>query len=195
MLEIVVETENGERHVRVSAEELAGLVRRIGGEGDRFLVCHRIPDLPDVFAQVWHEAGGDYTLEYRDGSAARHFQVVVDGVVVDGAEAVIEAMTSWARQGSAGSSGLSWSLLDMGLGREVPPLDLSEGEREQLEQRVRQMLVGGYAGRAELAELTEEYLVTADHAARVARAGAGAGRPDVAGARRGAGRVEGRDRS
>lgn len=56
MLEIVVKTESGERHVRVSAEELAGLVRRIGGDGDRFLVIHRIPDVPDVFAQVWHEA-------------------------------------------------------------------------------------------------------------------------------------------
>ncbi|MFD5511418.1 DUF6891 domain-containing protein [Streptomyces sp. NPDC127051] len=77
MLEVVVKTENGERHVRVSAEGLAGLVRRIGGEGDRFLVVHRIPDLPDVFAQVWHEAGGGYTLEHRDGAADRHFQVRV----------------------------------------------------------------------------------------------------------------------
>lgn len=33
MLEIVVKTENGERHVRVSTEEPAALARRIGGEG------------------------------------------------------------------------------------------------------------------------------------------------------------------
>ncbi|MYX44511.1 hypothetical protein GTW59_26130, partial [Streptomyces sp. SID89] len=71
MLEIVVKTENGERHVRVSADRLAGLVRRIGGDDDRFLVVQRIPDLPDVFVQVWHETGGDYTLEHRDGSADR----------------------------------------------------------------------------------------------------------------------------
>ncbi|WP_346130702.1 hypothetical protein [Lentzea roselyniae] len=32
----------------MSIEELAALVRRIGGEGDRFLVVQRIPDLPDV---------------------------------------------------------------------------------------------------------------------------------------------------
>ncbi|MFD8418774.1 DUF6891 domain-containing protein [Streptomyces sp. NPDC059466] len=157
MLEIVVRTENGERHVRVSAGELAGLVRRIGGEGDRFLVAHRIPDLPDVFAQVWHEAGGDYTLEHRDGVAARHFQVRVDG-----AEAVVEAMTGWARQGSGWSAGPDWSLLDMGPTPEVPSLDLDEGEREELEKRVREVLVGGYADRAELAELAEEYLVTAE---------------------------------
>ncbi|MFB8061768.1 hypothetical protein ACFC6U_37145, partial [Kitasatospora purpeofusca] len=56
--EIVVKTENWERHVRVSAENLADLVRRIGADGDRFLVVQRVPDLPDVFTQVWHESGG-----------------------------------------------------------------------------------------------------------------------------------------
>ncbi|MFE7932200.1 DUF6891 domain-containing protein [Streptomyces sp. NPDC057456] len=157
MLEIVVRTENGERHVRVSAEELAGLVRRIGGDGDRFLVVHRIPDLPDVFTQVWHEAGGDYTLEHRDGAADRHFQVMIDG-----SEAVIAEMTGWARQGAGRSTDLAWSLLDMGPLREVPPLDLDEGEREELEKRLREVLAGGYTDRAELAELAEEYLVTAD---------------------------------
>jgi hypothetical protein len=155
MLEIVVKTENWERHVHVSAEELAGLVRRIGGDGDRFLVVQRIPDLPDVFAQVWHKAGGDYTLEYRDGAADRHFQAMVDGP-----EVVIAAITGWARQEAGWDSGLVWSLLDLGPAREVPPLDLGENEREELEKRVREVLVGGYASRAELAELAEEYLVT-----------------------------------
>ncbi|WP_282692593.1 hypothetical protein [Streptomyces sp. CC208A] len=158
MLEIVVKTENGERHVRVSAGELAGLVRRIGDEGDRFLVVQRIPDLPDVFAQVWHKTGGDYTLEYRDGAAGRHFQAMADGP-----EAVVEAMTGWARQEAGWDSGLLWTLLDMGPAREVPPLDLDDDEREELEERVREVLVGGYASRAELAELAEECLVTQDH--------------------------------
>lgn len=157
MLEIVVKTENWERHVRVSAEELAGLVRRIGGDGDRFLVVQRIPDLPDVFAQVWHEAGGDYTLEHRDGAADRQFQAMVDGP-----EGVTAAITGWARQEAGWDGGLAWSLLDMGPAREVPPLDLGEDEREELEKRVREVLVGGYASRAELAELAEEYLVTND---------------------------------
>ncbi|WP_331769814.1 hypothetical protein OG948_39495 (plasmid) [Embleya sp. NBC_00888] len=157
MLEIVVQTENGERHVRVSAEDLAELVRRIGGDGDRFLVVQRVPDLPDVFAQVWHEAGGDYTLEHRDGAADRHFQVTVGSP-----EAVIAAMTGWARQESGWGAGLAWSVLAMGPSREVPPLDLDEAEYELLEKRVREVLVGGYASRAELAELAEEYLVTED---------------------------------
>ncbi|MET9881193.1 hypothetical protein ABZZ36_42460 [Actinacidiphila glaucinigra] len=157
MLEIVVKTENRERHVRVPAEELARLVRRIGGEGDRFLVIQRIPDLPDVFAQVWHQAGGDYTLEYRDGAADRHFEAMTGGP-----EAVIAAITGWARQENGWDGGLVWSLLDMGPAREAPPLDLDEDERVELTKCVRAVLVGGYATRAELAELAEEYLVTED---------------------------------
>ncbi|MET7301776.1 hypothetical protein [Embleya sp. NPDC005575] len=155
MLEIVVNTENRERHVRASAEDLAELVRRIGGDGERFLVVQRIPDLPDVFAQVWHEAGGHYTLEHRDGAADRHFRVMVDAP-----ETVIAAMIGWARREFGWDAGLAWSLVDMGPARAVPPLDLDEGEFEMLEKRVREVLVGGYASRTELAELAEDYLVT-----------------------------------
>ncbi|MFE5732785.1 DUF6891 domain-containing protein [Streptomyces sp. NPDC056528] len=157
MLDIVVKTENGERHVRVSAEELTGLVRRVGGDEDRFLVVQRIPDLPDVFAQVWHETGGDYTLEYRDGAADRHFQVMLDGP-----GDVAAALTGWAREEAGWDDGLSWSPLDMGPARAVPPLDLGEDEREELERRVREVLAGGYASRDRLAELAEGYLVTED---------------------------------
>lgn len=160
MLEIVVQTENRERHVRVSAEGLEGLVRRIGGGGDRFLVLQRIPDLPDVFAQVWHEAGdagGDYTLEYRDGGADRHFQAVVDGP-----EAAVAALTAWAREEAGRDGRPAWSPLDLGPARPVPPLDLGDEERASLEQRVREVLAGGFASRAELAEVAEEYLVTRD---------------------------------
>lgn len=152
-----MKTENWERHVRVSAEELAGLVRRIGGEADRFLVIERVPDRPDVFAQIWHEAGGGYTLEHRDGAADRHFQASVDDP-----GKVVEAVVGWARQESGWASGLAWSRLDLGPVPEVPPLDLGEGEREELERRVREVLAGGYASRADLAEVAEEYLVTED---------------------------------
>jgi hypothetical protein len=157
MLEITVMTERGERLVRVSAEELAGLVRRIGGEGDRFLVIQRVPDLPDVFAQVWHEAGGGYSVEHRDGAADRHFETTADGP-----EAVLAALTGWARREAGWDSGLTWSPLNLPPAREVPPLELDDKEREELESRVREVLTGGYSSRAELAELAEEYLVTED---------------------------------
>ncbi|MFF2527021.1 DUF6891 domain-containing protein [Streptomyces liangshanensis] len=163
MLEIVVETDRRERFVRLPAEDLAGLVRRIGGEGDRFLVLHRIPDLPDVFAQVWHQSGGDYTVEYRDGAADRHFQVMLDDP-----DAVIVTLTSWATltgwddRASGGASDPGWTTLDMGPAPEIPPLGLDARERGELETRLREVLAGGYTTRAELAEIAEEYLVTAD---------------------------------
>ncbi|EYT78748.1 hypothetical protein CF54_35270 [Streptomyces sp. Tu 6176] len=157
MFEIVVKTENQERHLRVSAEELTALVRRIGGDGDRFLVVQRIPDLPDVFVQVWHEAGGDYTLEHRDGAADRHFQALTGRP-----EAVSAALAGWARRQTGWDAGLEWRLLDMGPARDVPPLALGADERAELERRVREVLVGGYASREELAEVAEEYLVTED---------------------------------
>ncbi|MFG2292267.1 DUF6891 domain-containing protein [Streptomyces sp. NPDC048603] len=158
MLEIVVMTEKQERYVRVSAGELAGLVRRIGGEGDRFLVVQRVPDLPDVFIQVWHQTGGDYTLEHRDGAAGRQFQAVLGAP-----EAVIEAMGGWARQEPGWDAGHSWARPATVPVREVPPLELDEEEREELEEHVRQVLTGGYASRAELAEIAEDYLVSGDH--------------------------------
>lgn len=157
MLEIVVRTETGERHVRVSVEELAGLVERIGGDGDRFLVIQRVPDLPDVFAQVWHAAGGDYSVEHRDGSADRHFETTAEQP-----GAVIAALTGWARREAGWDSGLAWSPLGLPPAREVPPLDLGDKEHEELETRVREALAGGYCSRAQLAELAEDYLVTED---------------------------------
>ncbi|MEU9100150.1 hypothetical protein [Streptomyces sp. NPDC048361] len=157
MLAIAVDTEKGRRHSRVTAEALAGLVRRIGGEDDRFLVVQRIPDLPDVFLQVWHEAGGAYTLEYRDGAADRHFRVVLDA-----AEPVITAMTGWARATPDWNAGLDWERLDFEVPSPVPPLELNEEDRRLLETRLREVLVAGYATRAELAELAEDYLVSGD---------------------------------
>ena len=157
MLEIKVETENWQHHVRVSAEELDGLVRRIGGDGDRFLVVQRIPDLPDVFAQVWHQAGGAYTVEHRDGAADRHFQATAATP-----EAVATALTGWARRQPGWDQDLTWSRHEMGPVQDVPPLDLPDDERAEVEERVRETLAGGYATRAELAELAEDYLITDD---------------------------------
>ncbi|QMU74662.1 hypothetical protein GXW83_01560 [Streptacidiphilus sp. PB12-B1b] len=41
-------------------------------------------------------------------------------------------------------------------------MELDDEEREQVESRVREVILGGYTTRAELAELAEEYLVTKD---------------------------------
>ncbi|MFJ5088132.1 DUF6891 domain-containing protein [Streptomyces sp. NPDC088674] len=109
MLAIVIRTEPGESYERVSAEGLAGLVRRVGGRKDRFLVLERLPDEPDFYAQVWHEDEGSYQVEYRDGSARRHFQAHTDD-----ADAVAAALTGWARRTPGWDAALTWSLLDLG---------------------------------------------------------------------------------
>ncbi|MFE7772427.1 DUF6891 domain-containing protein [Streptomyces sp. NPDC057445] len=157
MLAITVKTENWQRHARATADQLRELVHRIGAAGDKFLVVQRIPDLPDVFIQVWHETGGDYTLEHRDGGHDRHFQVRLDTP-----DAVVEAMLGWARLEAGWDAALDWTLLDMGPAPEPAP-ELDPGDREQLEERVRELLIGGYGTRGQLAETAEEYLVDGDH--------------------------------
>jgi hypothetical protein len=157
MLEILVNTERGERLERPSDDELAALVRRLGGDGDRFLTVRRIPDLPDVFAQVWHEAGGAYTVEHRDGAPDRHVQATAADP-----GAVAAALTGWARREGGWDAGLAWSPLDFGPVTEVPPLDLPEDERRDLEARLREVLAGGYCSRAALAEVAEDYLAGPD---------------------------------
>ncbi|MEU8963743.1 MULTISPECIES: DUF6891 domain-containing protein [unclassified Streptomyces] len=167
MLAITVDTENGRRHSTVTAAQLADLVRQIGAEGDRFLVLQRIPDRPDVFVQVWHESeatgigsgagagSGSYTLEYRDGAYDRHFRATLGSP-----DPVIAAMTGWARARADWNAGLEWERMEFEPPAAVPELDLTDEDRELLETHVRQVMTGGYATRAELAELAEDYLVS-----------------------------------
>ncbi|MFJ6619215.1 DUF6891 domain-containing protein [Kitasatospora sp. NPDC091335] len=157
MLAIAVQR-NETRHLRVTADELAGMVRRIGAPDDRFLVVERIPDLPDVYVQVWHADGEDYTLEHRDGSGERHFEVSLSDP-----ERVAEVMTGWARGAVGWDDGLDWQPLDLGPAPEaVPALDLDAGERRDVEERLRLTLACGYTDRARLAEQAEEHLVSGD---------------------------------
>ena len=158
MLAITVQTESSQRLRRTPAADLAALIRRIGDPGDTFLVVERIPDLPDVYIQVLHRTGEGYTLEYRDGAPDRHFQTRLAAP-----EPVITAMTGWARLKDDWDAGIAWEPLDLGLpATPAAPLELEDEEREQLESRVREVILGGYATRAELAELAEEYLASKD---------------------------------
>ncbi|WP_336318317.1 DUF6891 domain-containing protein [Streptomyces lavendofoliae] len=156
MLAIRVETEkHGEECARVPAERLEDLVRRIGADGDRFVVVQRIPDVPDVFIQVWHEDGAGYQLEHRDGSPERHF-------MAEPADAgrVARCMVRWARQEAGWDAGLAWRSVDLPLPEPVPALGAAV--RERVEEYVRGLLVCGYANRAQLAEAAEDWLVSGD---------------------------------
>ncbi|MFI1660073.1 DUF6891 domain-containing protein [Streptomyces sp. NPDC020472] len=149
MLDITVETENGEKHVRPSEEDLTGLVRRIGAEGDRFLVLQRIPDLPSVFAQVWHAAGGHFQLEHRAGAPERHFETRLDDP-----ERVAEVLTAWARGETGWDAGAAWR--NMGFPAAPPVPELPGEIRRELELRVRSLLVCGYEDRAGLTRAVQE---------------------------------------
>lgn len=153
-LAIKVETEYGETYERMSEEQLRELVLRLGGPGDRWLVAQRIPDVPDVFAQVWHERGEGYQLEHRE-SRARFLSTVVPDAV-----AVADALVGWARERSGWDGGLAWTPVEADPPQDVP--ELPHAIREVVEGRVRELLRCGYDDRAALTEAAEEYLVDGD---------------------------------
>ncbi|GGM17761.1 hypothetical protein GCM10010129_72480 [Streptomyces fumigatiscleroticus] len=153
-LAIKAETENGHTHTRITAARLRELVERIGGAGDRFLVLQRIPDIPDVFAQVWHEEGGDYRLEHRIGDD------VFSGTNLADPARVAALLTGWARQEPGWDAGAAWEPVGLGPEQQVP--ELPDDVREQVEERVRLRLRCGYDSRRTLTEIAEEYLVDGD---------------------------------
>ncbi|AIV36866.1 hypothetical protein LMJ38_29240 [Streptomyces sp. R1] len=148
-LAIRVETENQQTHARIRAAELRELVARIGRAGDRFLVVQRIPDIPDVFAQVWHEEGGEYRLEYR--AAADAFF----GTDLGDPHRVADLLTGWARQEPGWDAGVAWEPIDLGPDKDVP--ELPDGVRQQVERLIRERLRCGYDSRKTLVGIAEEY--------------------------------------
>ncbi|MEV0912396.1 DUF6891 domain-containing protein [Streptomyces hokutonensis] len=153
-LDIKVGTENGQAYPRISAVRLRELVARIGGARDRFLVVQRIPDLPDVFAQVWHEKDGDYRLEHRLSEDEFYGTNLPDPV------RVAQLLTGWARQTAGWDAGVGWEPVDLGPREEVP--ELPDEVREKVEERVRTRLRCGYDDRKTLTEIAEDYLVKGD---------------------------------
>ena len=153
-LAVKVKTEKGETHTRLSVDRLRELVNRIGAAGDRFLVVQRIPDVPDVFAQVWHERGEDYQFEYREGRE-RFF-----GTVLATPHLVADAMAGWARQEAGWDAGIAWNPIEADPPEDVP--ELPADVRDQVEARVRELLRCGYDDRDTLQEAAEDYLVSGD---------------------------------
>ncbi|MFB6619979.1 hypothetical protein ACIGFK_33310 [Streptomyces sp. NPDC085524] len=109
MLAIRIQTERGESYERPALALLSALVERLGADGDHFVIVERIVEDPDRYIQVWHDEGGEYQLEHRDGSADRHFQVHLP----TSAE-VVEVMARWARQEKGWDAGPTWVRLELG---------------------------------------------------------------------------------
>ncbi|MFF8956910.1 DUF6891 domain-containing protein [Streptomyces sp. NPDC014894] len=152
MLEITVMTEGRERHVRPRQGLLDDLVRRIGGDGDRYLVAQRIPDLPEVFLQVRRSEGGPYTLEYREGPRPAPLL----GTRVTDADGVIAAAAGWARREEGWNAGPWWTPVNLGPAPEPAPEPAGQ-EGAELTALIREKLVAGFATREELVAAALEF--------------------------------------
>ncbi|GGX72748.1 DUF6891 domain-containing protein [Streptomyces hiroshimensis] len=124
MLPITVNTESGEVRSHVTAGELTALVARLGGEGDHFAVVERAEPAAgteaggDHYIQTWREGDGPYEVEYREGTAERHF-----GVRMDGAGEVVAVFLAWARCEEGWADGHAWEQVRF-------PADEGEAEEE-----------------------------------------------------------------
>ena len=158
MLDVTVVTQRDRpRRLRLSAEELARLIQRIGGQGDEWVMLRRIPDLPEVFIQVVHQFGGVYTVEHSDRGGKRQYRAITDRPEVAAA-----ALIGWARQDARWDRVLFWTRVRSGPTPKVPPLALTRAERRELEKELRAELVAGYTTRAELAQVAQEFEVGED---------------------------------
>lgn len=84
--------------------------------------------MPDVFAQVWHERGGDCQLEHRESRERFVAAAVPDAAAVTG------ALVGWARQRGGWDGGFAWSPVETDPPREVP--ELAPTVRAEVERRV-----------------------------------------------------------
>jgi hypothetical protein len=157
-LEITVRAELGWRRlVRPAVDEFGALVAGLGADGNTFVIVRHIPDIPEHFLQAWHEDGGDYVLEYREGGPDRHYATLADGPAT-----VLAAITGWARRETGWASRFDWAVVESEPPEPVPPLDLTDEDTRLLEDRLRLSIVAGYRDRDDLTELAEDYLVTED---------------------------------
>ena len=147
VLPATVATEDGRRRAGLTAAELSALVRRIGGSGDRFVIVERMPVVAEVYVQTWHEGGGPYVVEFRDGGADRHFRAEVTDP-----ERVVAVLVDWAREGERWRTDLDWQPYEL----EVP--ELPTELREEVEVFARGLVHGGFRGRGEIVvQVTEHF--------------------------------------
>ncbi|MFH9708975.1 DUF6891 domain-containing protein [Streptomyces luteogriseus] len=138
-LAVKVLTQSGRTHTRISARELRGLVERIGGADDRFLVVQRIPDRPRVFIQTARDEDGAYDLQHRTGSVPHLWVARVTHPAV-----VASVMVRWARQEDDWDAGIAWEREEFGLPEE--PDALAPEVAARAEGYVRELLRDGYLG-------------------------------------------------
>ncbi|MFI0978591.1 DUF6891 domain-containing protein [Streptomyces sp. NPDC021093] len=153
ILDISVKTESGAVEEHLTADRLTALVHRIGGDDDHFLVVRRIPADPASFVQVWHDDGGAFEVEHRDGGPERHFAASLADV-----RAVADVLCGWARGERGWGTGIPWEQQD----HTPPPPDpepipeLPDELRAEVEEYAAELVDGGYESRTEIARDVHE---------------------------------------
>ncbi|MEU9158465.1 hypothetical protein AB0D59_50075 [Streptomyces sp. NPDC048417] len=147
-------TENGQRYLWSAPDGLREAVRGLGAAGNRFLIAQRIPDLPRVFAQVWHEEGGDYRLEHRRG--ADEFS----GTNLTDPDRVADLLAGWAREDDGWDAGVAWEPVPVPPREEVPALAADVAARA--EEQAHALLRDGYLGIDRLVRETVDLMADDD---------------------------------
>lgn len=105
-LPISVESEDGRVVREPTAADLYRLLERIGGDGDTYLVVGRLPGRDHYYVQTRRHEEEPYSVEYRDGSADRHFQVEMAA-----GTQVLEFFVAWASDRQDWQGGHAWRRL------------------------------------------------------------------------------------
>lgn len=142
MLAISVKTETGADRSRPTAAELEGLLRRIGADGDHFVVAERLPAEDQVYLQTWRDGDGAFQVEHRDGAPERHFTAATDD-----AGRVVEVFVDWARGGESWRTALDWAPADL---YSTPGLDPKA--RAAAEEQARKGIRSGFRPFHEVAQ-------------------------------------------
>ncbi|MGW2960206.1 DUF6891 domain-containing protein [Streptomyces sp. NPDC001220] len=154
MLAVNAWTENGRTYLWSAPDGLREAVRGLGAAGNRFLIAQRIPDLPKVFAQVWHEEGGDYRLEHRRG--ADEFS----GTNLTDPDRVAGLLAGWAREDDGWDAGVAWEPVPVPPHEEIPALAPEVAARA--EDQVHALLRDGYLGIERLVRETVDLMADDD---------------------------------
>ncbi|WP_407553491.1 hypothetical protein QOM21_26310 [Streptomyces sp. Pv4-95] len=163
MLAITVKTETGPVLARPAEGELVGLLGRIGGDDDHFVVVERDPEEDHFFLQTWREGPGPFTVEFRDGAPDRHFTAESTDT-----GQVVEVFLAWARGTDSWRTALDWQPADL-----VSTPGLDPEIRAAAEERARKDIRSGFWGFRDIAQGVvdtcdpEESPVSPDQARRI----------------------------
>lgn len=102
-------TINGQIHSEnPDADQLKSAVANLGGE--EFLILSRGSDDDELYIQTYHNKDDSWQLEYRDGSADRHFYLDPQSITIDD---VTDALVMYLNDPASIEEKWTWKKLDL----------------------------------------------------------------------------------